>query len=89
MINIENFEIKKELLFICKYSFKRYSRAERDLKQARPIGEGAKKFYKAINIKPIKSPDSSELLVAMTSDQGSKFEKKIFKKLKINFAYYN
>lgn len=66
--------------------FKRYSRAERDLKQARPIGEGAKMFYKAINIKPIKSPDSNELLVAMTSDQGSKFKKKKYRVVKLKIT---
>lgn len=46
----------------------RYARAERDLKQARPFGEGAKKFYDAAEIKPLS--DSKELLVAMTSDRG-------------------
>lgn len=49
--------------------FDRYARAERDLKQARPFGEGAKKFYEAADIKP--APDNNkELVVAMTSDRG-------------------
>lgn len=47
----------------------RYSRAERDLKQARPFGEGAKQFYAVADIKP--PTDGKELLVAMTSDRGN------------------
>lgn len=51
-------------------SFDRYARAERDLKQARPFGEGAKKFYDAADIKP-STDNPKELLVAMTSDRGN------------------
>lgn len=49
--------------------FDRYARAERDLKQARPFGEGAKKFYEVADVKPAADNDK-ELLVAMTSDRG-------------------
>lgn len=47
----------------------RYARAERDLKQARPFGEGAKKFYEVAEITPA-GDNNKELLVAMTSDRG-------------------
>lgn len=47
----------------------RYARAERDLKQARPYGEGAKKFYEQAEIEPVKE-NKKELLIAMTSDRG-------------------
>lgn len=47
----------------------KYSRAERDLKQARPYGEGSKQFYeKAEVVAP--ETDNKKLLVAMTSDRG-------------------
>jgi len=47
----------------------KYARAEKDLKQARPFGEGAKKFY---DVAEIQAPaeNGKELLVAMTSDRG-------------------
>lgn len=48
----------------------RYARAERDLKQARPYGEGATKFYSVAEIEPPKE-DAKELLVAITSDRGN------------------
>lgn len=49
--------------------FVRYARAERDLKQARPFGEGAKRFYEVADVKvPTENP--KELLVAITSDRG-------------------
>jgi len=47
----------------------KYARAERELKQARPYGEGAKKFYQVAEIEPTKE-NPKELLVAMTSDRG-------------------
>lgn len=47
----------------------KYSRAERDLKQARPYGEGAKKFFESAEIEPTKD-SKKELLIAMTSDRG-------------------
>lgn len=52
------------------WNIDRYARAERDLKQARPFGEGAKKFYEVADIKP-SADNNKELLVAMTSDRGS------------------
>lgn len=51
-----------------KFEF-RYARAERDLRQARPYGEGATKFYSVAEIEPPKA-DAKELLVAITSDRG-------------------
>jgi len=47
----------------------KYARAERDLKQARPYGEGAKAFYDVAEIQPAKE-DKKELYIAMTSDRG-------------------
>lgn len=49
----------------------RYSRAERELKQARPYGEGATQFYAVAEIEPPKE-NPKELLVAITSDRGNK-----------------
>ncbi len=48
----------------------KYSRAERELKAARPYGEGSTVFYE--KIKPEEKPDESgtKLLVAVTSDRG-------------------
>ena len=49
----------------------KYARAERDLKAARPYGEGAQSFYNAAEVKPdeeVAAP--KELYVAMTSDRG-------------------
>lgn len=47
----------------------KYARAERDLKQARPYGEGAKGFYEVADVQPPKE-DNKELYIAMTSDRG-------------------
>ncbi|XP_055314110.1 ATP synthase subunit gamma, mitochondrial-like [Sitodiplosis mosellana] len=47
----------------------KYARAERDLKQARPFGEGAKKFYEVAEVKA-PTDNAKELLVAITSDRG-------------------
>jgi len=59
----------------------KYSRAERDLKAAKPYGEGAQAFYKSAevgtdaegNVKAIEGPAGAapkELFVALTSDRG-------------------
>lgn len=48
----------------------RYSRAERDLKGARPYGVGATKFFAVAEIEPPKE-NPKELLIAMTSDRGN------------------
>lgn len=47
----------------------KYSRAEKDLRKARPIGEGAKQFYEKAEIAPPEGPPQ-RLLIAMTSDRG-------------------
>jgi len=47
----------------------KYARAERELKQARPYGEGAKSFYDVADIQSDKE-DKKELYIAMTSDRG-------------------
>lgn len=47
----------------------KYSRAERDLKQARPYGEGSKQFYEKVEVAAPEA-DSKKLYVAMTSDRG-------------------
>lgn len=49
--------------------FYRYARAERDLKQARPYGEGATQFYSVGEFEAPKE-NGKELLVAITSDRG-------------------
>lgn len=54
---------------MCYSSFRRYARAERDLKQARPYGEGAKGFYDVADIQ-VDKEDKKELYIAMTSDRG-------------------
>lgn len=47
----------------------KYARAERDLKQARPYGEGAKQFYEKAEVSsPAES--SKKLYLAITSDRG-------------------
>lgn len=47
----------------------KYSRAERDLRQARPIGVGAKTFYDKAEVSaPTEKPE--KLIVAVTSDRG-------------------
>jgi F-type H+-transporting ATPase subunit gamma len=47
----------------------KYARAERDLRQARPIGEGSKLFYERAEIAPPEDA-KQKLLVAITSDRG-------------------
>lgn len=47
----------------------KYSRAERELKQARPVGVGAQQFYEKAEIEPpTESPQ--KLMIAITSDRG-------------------
>jgi len=48
----------------------KYARAERDLKAARPYGEGAQRFYEAAEVQPESKEKPKELYVALTSDRG-------------------
>lgn len=47
----------------------KYARAERDLKQARPYGEGASAFYERAEVTSTEDKPS-KLLIAVTSDRG-------------------
>lgn len=47
----------------------KYARAERDLKQARPYGQGATSFYDAAEVAPAEGQKST-LIVAISSDRG-------------------
>jgi F-type H+-transporting ATPase subunit gamma len=47
----------------------KYTRAERDLKQARPYGEGAKQFYERAEVAPVEK-EAKSLFIAITSDRG-------------------
>ncbi|XP_060536004.1 ATP synthase subunit gamma, mitochondrial [Cylas formicarius] len=47
----------------------KYSRAERELKQVRPIGDGAKQFYEKAEVAPVEDVPQ-KLVIAMTSDRG-------------------
>lgn len=47
----------------------KYTRAERELKQARPYGEGSKQFYDKAEI-AAPAEDSKKLYIAITSDRG-------------------
>ena len=47
----------------------KYSRAERDLKQCRPLGDGTKAFYEQAEIAPPEG-EPKKLVVAITSDRG-------------------
>lgn len=47
----------------------KYTRAERDLKMARPYGEGAKQFYEKAEVGPV-GEAPQKLLIAITSDRG-------------------
>lgn len=47
----------------------KYARAERELKQARPIGAGSKQFYEKAEISPPEA-ESKKLYIAITSDRG-------------------
>lgn len=47
----------------------KYNRAERDLKQARPLGVGTKVFYEQAEIQP-SADEPKKLVIAVTSDRG-------------------
>lgn len=47
----------------------KYSRAERELRQARPYGEGAQSFYQKAEVAPI-TEAPQKLIIAVTSDRG-------------------
>ncbi|KAK9500021.1 hypothetical protein O3M35_002932 [Rhynocoris fuscipes] len=47
----------------------KYSRAERELRAVRPIGDGAKSFYERAEVSP-PSEKPDKLIVAVTSDRG-------------------
>lgn len=47
----------------------KYNRAERDLRQARPLGEGAKVFYEQAEVGAPEG-EPKKLLIAVTSDRG-------------------
>ncbi|XP_069680136.1 ATP synthase subunit gamma, mitochondrial [Periplaneta americana] len=47
----------------------KYTRAERELRQARPYGEGAKVFYEKAEVAPV-SETPQRLVIAVTSDRG-------------------
>jgi len=48
----------------------KYTRAERDLKAARPYGIGAQQFFEKTEIQPDEKAEPKKLLIAMTSDRG-------------------
>lgn len=48
----------------------KYTKAERDLKQARPYGEGAKSFYDKAEVAPSPAESPEKLIIAVTSDRG-------------------
>lgn len=48
----------------------KYSRAERDLKAARPYGVGAQQFFEKTDIKVDEKEEPKKLLIAITSDRG-------------------
>lgn len=57
----------------------KYSRAERDLKQARPYGEGSKQFYEKAEVAvPEGTPESKRVFLAISSDRGKFFNWIIF-----------
>ncbi|XP_067015694.1 ATP synthase subunit gamma, mitochondrial-like [Anabrus simplex] len=61
--------IKKITQSMKMVSAAKYARAERELKKARPYGEGARVFYEKVEVAPVgESP--RRLLIAMTSDKG-------------------
>lgn len=53
----------------------RYARAERDLKQARPYGQGATQFFEKAEVALPAETESKRLLIAVTSDKGKLQEK--------------
>jgi len=48
----------------------KYARAEKDLKKARPYGNGAQAFYEHAQVGPEEGAEGKTLYVAMTSDRG-------------------
>ena len=48
----------------------KYTRAERELKLARPFGAGAQAFYEKAEVAAPEDEKSPKLIVAMTSDRG-------------------
>jgi len=48
----------------------KYARAERELRQARPYGDGVKAFYEKSGASEAESTDGNKLIVAITSDRG-------------------
>ncbi|KAK4472247.1 hypothetical protein MN116_003517 [Schistosoma mekongi] len=52
-------------------SASKFARAERDLRPARPYGQGARAFYKTADLVPSEpKPSENDLLIAITSDRG-------------------
>jgi F-type H+-transporting ATPase subunit gamma len=50
----------------------KYTRAERDLRACRPIGEGSKQFYEKAEVAvPENTTESKRLMVAISSDRGN------------------
>lgn len=49
----------------------KYARAERELKQVRPIGDGAKQFYEKAEVTAVEDTPQ-RLVIAITSDRGTK-----------------
>nr|XP_018917858.1 PREDICTED: ATP synthase subunit gamma, mitochondrial [Bemisia tabaci] len=48
----------------------KYARAERELRQARPYGEGSQQFYEKSEVAPLEDAKPEKLLIAVTSDRG-------------------
>lgn len=48
----------------------RYTRAERDLKRARPFGEGSQQFFEKAEVAVPDKAEKKRLLIAVTSDRG-------------------
>ncbi|XP_077295266.1 ATP synthase, gamma subunit [Arctopsyche grandis] len=48
----------------------KYTRAERDLRQARPYGQGSKQFYERAEVASVEPQTPQRLIVAITSDRG-------------------
>ncbi|XP_055913241.1 ATP synthase subunit gamma, mitochondrial [Eupeodes corollae] len=48
----------------------KYARAERDLKQARPYGVGAKQFFEKTEVPADEKAEVKKLVIAVTSDRG-------------------
>lgn len=48
----------------------RYTRAERDLRRARPFGEGSQQFFEKAEVAVPEKTEKKRLLIAITSDRG-------------------